>query len=96
MAGLEQFVRVTVNKMFSREYPHLMRPAVMHAQISRVTRQEDYNVYSFKVLNRFGAIDTNFPEIPNIRSRAFFELGTTVLIGFAYGDIPAIIGEVLL
>ena len=49
------------------------------------------------VLDRFGNIDSAFPELPQIRSRRQFKTGSIVAVALPHGElIPFIIGEVRL
>lgn len=50
--------------------------------------------YNLAIVDRFGGNDERFPPLPEIRSRTQFEVGAMVSIALAYGDNPAIIGEV--
>ena len=50
--------------------------------------------YNLAVVDRFGGKDEGYPPFPEIRSRAQYEVGATVAVAMAYGDSPAIIGEV--
>lgn len=52
--------------------------------------------YTLNVVDRFGNPDETFPPFPGVRSRAQYEAGATVSVAMAYGDTPAIIGEVQL
>lgn len=53
--------------------------------------------YTLKVLDRFGNLDEDFPELPGVRSKVQLKTGATVAVGLSFGDVdPAIIGEVVL
>lgn len=55
-----------------------------------------WNEYTLTVVDRWGSTDESFPPLPNVRSRAQFKTGAVVAVALAYGDSPAIIGEVQL
>lgn len=50
--------------------------------------------YTLRVVDRWGNTDESFPAFPDIRSKAQYEAGAVVAVSMAYGDTPAIIGEV--
>lgn len=50
--------------------------------------------YNLTVIDPFGRADPAYPPLPEIRSRAQFKVGAKVSVALAYGDSPAIIGEV--
>lgn len=50
--------------------------------------------YNLAVVDRLGSDDATYPPLPEIRSRSQFEVGAIVSVALAYGDSPAIIGEV--
>lgn len=52
--------------------------------------------YTLQVVDRWGNVDESFPAFPDIRSKAQYKQGAVVAVGMAYGDAPAIIGEVQL
>lgn len=53
-----------------------------------------WNEYTLAVVDRFGNADETFPALPGVRSRAQYKAGALVAVALAYGDTPAIIGEV--
>lgn len=55
-----------------------------------------WNEYTLTVVDRFGNVDKTFPALPGVRSKAQYEAGAVVAVALAYGDGPAIIGEVQL
>lgn len=55
-----------------------------------------WNEYTLTVVDRFGDADPTFPALPGVRSRAQYKAGALVAVALAYGDTPAIIGEVSL
>lgn len=55
-----------------------------------------WNEYTLTVVDRFGNVDESFPALPGVRSRAQYKAGAVVAVALAYGDSPAIIGEVQL
>lgn len=52
--------------------------------------------YTLQVVDRWGNVDEEFPPFPGICSKAQYKQGAFVSVGMAYGDTPAIIGEVKL
>ena len=52
--------------------------------------------YTLRVVDRFGNVDETFPALPGVRSKAQYKAGAVVAVALAYGDSPAIIGEVQL
>ena len=55
-----------------------------------------WNEYTLTVVDRFGNVDETFPALPGVRSKAQYKAGAVVAVALAYGDSPAIIGEVQL
>lgn len=55
-----------------------------------------WNEYTLTVVDRFGNVDETFPALPGVRSKAQYKAGAVVAVVLAYGDSPAIIGEVQL
>lgn len=55
-----------------------------------------WNEYALQIVDRFGQPDDTFPRIPGIRARGKYDTGSIVAVAMAYGDDPAIIGEVKL
>lgn len=53
--------------------------------------------YRLTIIDRFGNADSDFPALPEIKSKEQFQVGAVVAVAFAYGDIdPVILGEVSL
>ena len=53
--------------------------------------------YNLRVVDRFGNINSDFPEIPGVRSKAQLAVGAIVAVGFVDGEVsPVIIEEVSL
>ena len=55
-----------------------------------------YTSYTLVVVDRWGNRDESFPALPGVRSKAQYKGGAVVAVAMAYGDSPAIIGEVQL
>lgn len=55
-----------------------------------------WNEYTLVVVDRWGNRDESFPALPGVRSKAQYKVGAVVAVAMAYGDSPAIIGEVQL
>lgn len=53
-----------------------------------------WNEYTLTVVDRWGSKDESFPPLPGVRSKAQYKTGAFVAVAMAYGDAPAIIGEV--
>lgn len=106
MGALGEFTKKTIKDLIATDYPHLVNPAVVHAQITsekqiEVTNEktgdrETWNEYTLAILDCFGNIDNKFPPIPRVRSKQGFKRRSVVSVAFAYGDIaPTIIEEIL-
>ena len=78
---LEQMMRAVARKIIAQEYPH----ATAH-----------WNEYTLTVVDRWGNEDESFPPLPGVRSKGQYKAGAFVAVAMAYGDSPAIIGEVQL
>lgn len=55
-----------------------------------------WNEYTLTVVDRWGNEDESFPPLPGVRSKGQYKAGAFVAVAMAYGDSPAIIGEVQL
>lgn len=55
-----------------------------------------WNEYTLVVVDRWGNEDESFPPLPGVRSKGQYKAGAFVAVAMAYGDSPAIIGEVQL
>lgn len=55
-----------------------------------------WNEYTLTVVDRWGNEDESFPPLPSVRSKGQYKAGAFVAVSMAYGDSPAIIGEVQL
>ena len=77
-------------------HSHLQYPSILTAKVTRATLQPECNLYNLKVLDADGALDADYPELPEIRSRLGLEVGTVVVIALIRGLLqPYIIGEVV-
>ena len=79
---LEQMIKAVAKKLIAQEYPHVKLPAVVYDTLT--------------VVDRFGNVDETFPAHPGGRTKAQYKAGAVVAVALAYGDSPAIIGEVQL
>ena len=52
--------------------------------------------YTLEMIDRFGNADDTYPPIPGVKSKLKIDKGAIVAVGQAFGDSPAIIGEVKL
>lgn len=92
---LEEFTRAAVEKIVAEDYPHIKLPAVVYATVKQRESAGEWNKYTLTILDRFGNRDESFPVIPGVMSKMGLEVGRTVAVALAYGDLtPIIIGEV--
>lgn len=93
---LEQMIKSVTKKIIAQEYPHAKSPSVIYATVSKATQIGDWNEYTLIVVDRWGNEDESFPPLPGVRSKEQYKPGAFVAVAMAYGDSPAIIGEVQL
>lgn len=93
---VEEMVINVFNKQIAAKYPHLKLPAILSAKVTKATKISNGNEYTLKILDKTGAIDEHFPEIPRVLSTLAVNVGSTVAIGLLYGELnPYIIGEMI-
>ena len=92
---LEQMIKAVAKKLIAQEYPHVIHNDETGSSYKgHITAH--WNEYTLTVVDRFGNVDETFPALPGVRSKAQYKAGAVVAVALAYGDSPAIIGEVQL
>lgn len=93
---LKECVINIVNELIQNEYSHAELPGTMYARITRAENQSDYYVYNLKILDENRNVNEEYAEIPNVRSKDYYETGSIVAIVLPYGKLNVfIVGEVV-
>lgn len=87
--ALEETIKNVVKKVIRTEYPQCVRPVMLRAKVSKVEPDGYRLIILDEELNR----DTQYPEIPKVKSSAIYEKGDTVVITFINGKDAYIVGS---
>lgn len=96
---MEEFVKAVLKKRIASDYPYLVTPPIVFASIKQAKQPvstSPWYEYELEVVDRFGTSDDSFPPVPGVSFKGRLEVGSTVAIALAYGDIPVVLGEVQL
>lgn len=86
MSGMLQiFVRKEVDRYIREKYSHVQYPSGLCARVVRAVKNEDTFLYTLKILGQMFEDDSNFPEIPNVKSHVELAVGDIAAIIFLYG-----------
>ena len=93
---LEQMIKNVIEKLIQVRYQHVKLPATVYAKITKAQEYTDYYVYNLKILNENKAIDTSFPEIPEVMSKEKLETGDVAAVLLLYGKLNVfVVGKVI-
>lgn len=86
MSGMLQiFVRKEVDRYIREKYSHVQYPSGLCARVVRAVKNGDAFLYTLKILGQMFEDDSNFPEIPNVKSHVELAVGDIAAIIFLYG-----------
>nr|DAP14039.1 MAG TPA: hypothetical protein [Caudoviricetes sp.] len=90
---VDAVMKTGINRVLRESFPHLLQPAFVYARITKAQNESVPYTYNLKILDKFGNVDSSFPEIPAVRSRIHAEKGDTVAVALLYGKLnPFIVG----
>lgn len=90
---LESMINAAIAKKIQTDYPHLLQPLAVRAQITKVSGSGMYD-YNLKILDADSRIDERYPEVPGIKSNQAYDQGDTVVVLLLYGQLDLyIIGK---
>ncbi len=93
---LEQMIEIKIDNTINKKYPHLRLPIAVYARITKVQEHIEYYEYNLKILDENKEIDSDFPEVPGIKSKDKYEYGDTVAVLLLYGQLNVfIVGRVI-
>jgi hypothetical protein len=86
MSGMLQvFVRKEVDRYIREKYSHVQYPSGLCARVVRIVKDGDVYLYTLKILGQTFEEDSNFPEIPNVKSHVELAVGDIAAVIFLYG-----------
>lgn len=86
MSGMLQiFVRKEVDRYIREKYSHVQYPSGLCARVVRAVKNGEAFLYTLKILGQVFEDDSNFPEIPNVKSHVELAVGDIAAIIFLYG-----------
>lgn len=93
MSMIEVMMDIKFKQLIQQDYAHIAQPNGVYARVTRVSGNE----YNLKILDESKGVNTNFPEIPRVRSESDFEVGDTVAVMLLYGKLSHvyILGKVI-
>jgi len=93
---MEQMVNSVVEKRIKANYQHIKLPSCVYAKITKVSQNADHYVYNLKILDENKAINSEFPEIPEVKSFVRLENGDIAAVLLLYGQLNVhIVGKVV-
>ena len=93
---MEQMIQNVIEKLFKAKYQHVKLPAAVYAKITRVQEYPGYYLYNLKILDENRAINTEFPEIPGVKSTVSLVNGEIAAVLLLYGQLNVfIVGKVI-
>lgn len=86
MSGMLQiFVRKEVDRYIREKYSHAQYPSGLCARVVRAKKNGDAFLYTLRILGQTFEDDSNFPEIPNVKSHVELAVGDIAAVVFLYG-----------
>ncbi|NPV89824.1 MAG: hypothetical protein HPY50_03485 [Firmicutes bacterium] len=93
---LEQMIQNVIEKLIKAKYQHIKLPSAVYARVTKVQEYPDYYVYNLKILDENKAVNTEFPEIPEVKSKVALENGDVAAALLLYGQLNVyIVGKVV-
>lgn len=82
---LKQFVKKEMDRQIQKNYPHIQKPYGVYAKVLQVKKTENTYVYTLKILDQMLNEDSDFPEIPDVRSHMELSKDDIAVIILLYG-----------
>lgn len=93
---LEQMIQNVIEKLVNTRYQHIKLPSAVYARVTKVQEYPDYYIYNLKILDENKVINTEFPEIPEVKSKVVLENGDIATVLLLYGQLNVyIVGKVV-
>lgn len=94
---MKEFVENVFKEMIRTKYTHLELPQTMYAKITKGSESSAVvHTYNLKLLDENMGINEEFSEIPNVKSKDYYEVGSIVVVTLLYGKLNVfILGEVV-
>lgn len=84
---LEQMIKNVFEKHVKESYQHIALPPAVLAKITKAQTQADYYVYNLKILDENKEINSEFPEIPEVKSKVRLDSGDVAAVLLLYGQL---------
>jgi hypothetical protein len=82
---LKNFVEVNVDQILREKYPHIQHPAAVYAHVVRVSEADGTCTCTVQILDSGMNRNTDFPEIPGVKTKISLRAGDTVVALLVYG-----------
>lgn len=93
---LEQMIQNVIEKLIKAKYQHIKLPSAVYAKVTKVQEYPDYYVYNLKILDENKAVNPEFPEIPEVKSKVVLENGDVATALLLYGQLNVyVVGKVV-
>ncbi len=93
---LEQMIQNVIEKLIKARYQHIKLPSAVYAKVTKVQEYADYSVYNLKILDKNKEINSEFPEIPEVKSTVRLVNGDIAAVLLLYGQLNVyIVGKVV-
>jgi hypothetical protein len=93
---LEQMIQNVIEKLIKARYQHIKLPSAVYAKVTKVQEYVDYSVYNLKILDENKEINSEFPEIPEVKSTVRLVNGDIAAVLLLYGQLNVyIVGKVV-
>lgn len=93
---LEQMIQNVIEKLIKTKYAHIKLSSAVYAKVTKVQQYPDYYLYNLKILDENKAVNVEFPEIPEVKSKVVLESGDVAAVLLLYGQLNVyIVGKVV-
>ena len=82
---LKIFVKKEMEKNIQERYPHVQQPAGMYANVVAVKKIKEEYLCTLKILDKNMNINSDFPEIPDVKTNIELKQGDIAVIILLYG-----------
>jgi hypothetical protein len=97
MMMMESMIKSVIDNTLKNDYPHVLLPLAVYARVTKVQDQYTYYDHDIKILDESMNYNEDFPELPRVKSKVRYEVGTIVAVLLMYGQLNAfIVGEAVL
>lgn len=82
---LKTFVKKEIERQVKEKYQHMQYPSGVCARVVRAQQIGDLFQYTLKILDKSMNDDSNFPEVPNIKSSIKLQENEIAVVILLYG-----------